>query len=106
MTQDGIPIEPHPELEVTDGWYRLKAQVDESLARAVRKGTLRVGRKIGIAGARVLIVFPTCISQPTDYAFNSFHQSGRIQWRFWTHTTPHDWLYPGILHIWHHGIQS
>lgn len=53
MTDDGNPIEPHPELEVTDGWYRLRAQVDESLARAIRKGVLRVGRKISVAGARL-----------------------------------------------------
>lgn len=53
VTDDGIPIEPHPELEVTDGWYRLRAQVDESLARAARSGVLRVGRKVGVAGAKV-----------------------------------------------------
>ena len=53
VTDDGTPVEPFPELEVTDGWYRLKAQVDESLARAVRRKVLKVGRKIGVAGARV-----------------------------------------------------
>lgn len=42
-----------PELEVTDGWYRLKATVDAPMARAVKKGTIRVGRKIGVAGAKV-----------------------------------------------------
>ncbi|KAL0951607.1 hypothetical protein HGRIS_008287 [Hohenbuehelia grisea] len=50
--EDGTSI-PHPELEVTDGWYRLRAQVDESLARAVRRGIIRVGRKIAVAGARL-----------------------------------------------------
>ncbi|KAH9486281.1 Breast cancer type 2 susceptibility protein-like protein [Psilocybe cubensis] len=53
MTEDGLPIEPHPELEVTDGWYRLRAQVDAPMARAVRKGVLCVGRKIGVAGAKL-----------------------------------------------------
>ncbi|KAF7972587.1 hypothetical protein HWV62_17384, partial [Athelia sp. TMB] len=53
MTDDGVPIEPFPELEVTDGWYRLKARVDESLARAARRGVLKVGRKIAIARARL-----------------------------------------------------
>jgi hypothetical protein len=52
-TDDGKKIEPHPELEVTDGWYRLRAQIDEPLARAVRRGIIRVGRKIGVVGARV-----------------------------------------------------
>lgn len=55
LTEDGTPTEPHPELEVTDGWYRLRAQVDAPLARAIRKGTIRIGRKIGIAGARVCL---------------------------------------------------
>ncbi|KAJ7103228.1 hypothetical protein B0H15DRAFT_811512 [Mycena belliarum] len=50
---DGLPIPPHPELEVTDGWYRLRAQVDAPLARAVRRGVLRVGRKFGVVGARL-----------------------------------------------------
>ncbi|PPQ69780.1 hypothetical protein CVT26_014168 [Gymnopilus dilepis] len=53
VTEDGLPIDPHPELEVTDGWYRLRAQVDLPMARAVRKGVIRVGRKIGVAGARL-----------------------------------------------------
>ena len=54
-TDDGMPIAPHPELEVTDGWYRLRAQVDPPLARAIRRGVIRIGRKIGVAGARVRI---------------------------------------------------
>ncbi|KAJ7109900.1 hypothetical protein C8R44DRAFT_800881 [Mycena epipterygia] len=53
VTDDGLRIEPHPELEVTDGWYRLRAQVDAPLARAVRRGVVRVGRKIGVIGARL-----------------------------------------------------
>lgn len=53
ITDDGLPIESHPELEVTDGWYRLRAEVDIPLARAVRRGAIIVGRKIGVAGARV-----------------------------------------------------
>lgn len=55
VTDDGLRIEPYPELEVTDGWYRLRAQVDLAMATAVRKGVIRVGRKIGVAGARVCI---------------------------------------------------
>lgn len=54
-TDDGLRIEPYPELEVTDGWYRLRAQVDRAMVTAVRRGVIRVGRKIGVAGARVCI---------------------------------------------------
>ena len=56
-TDDGLNIEPYPELEVTDGWYRLRARVDLAMARAVRRGVIRIGKKIGVAGARVCILF-------------------------------------------------
>ncbi|KAG1904752.1 uncharacterized protein F5891DRAFT_1012615 [Suillus fuscotomentosus] len=52
-TDDGFPIPSHPELEVTDGWYRLRARVDKPLARAIRKGHIKIGRKIAVTGARL-----------------------------------------------------
>src|SRR6266702_4356756 len=55
--EDGLPVVPHPTLELTDGWYRLRARVDEILARAVRRGVIRVGRKIAISGASVRLRF-------------------------------------------------
>ncbi|EIN13926.1 hypothetical protein PUNSTDRAFT_117563 [Punctularia strigosozonata HHB-11173 SS5] len=53
LREDGILIPPRPELEVTDGWYRLRAQVDDTLARAIRKGKIRVGRKLDVVGAKL-----------------------------------------------------
>lgn len=53
ITDDGVPILPFPQLEVTDGWYRMRAEVDEPLARAIRRKALRVGRKIAVVDARV-----------------------------------------------------
>ena len=55
VTDDGQHVEPYPELEVTDGWYRLRARGDLAMVKAIRKGVIRVGRKIGVAGARVCI---------------------------------------------------
>ncbi|KAG1885542.1 hypothetical protein F4604DRAFT_1726659 [Suillus subluteus] len=52
-TDDGFPIPPHPELEVTDGWYRLRARVDKPLARAIRKGHIKIGRKIAVTGTKL-----------------------------------------------------
>lgn len=40
-------------LELTDGWYRIKASADIALQRAIEAGRLRSGYKLAIAGARV-----------------------------------------------------
>ena len=50
---EGHVVPPHPELEVTDGWYRLRATVDDTLARVARNKRLRIGRKIACSGAKV-----------------------------------------------------
>ncbi|KAG6817928.1 hypothetical protein H0H87_012396 [Tephrocybe sp. NHM501043] len=47
----GALLAPQPELEVTDGWYRIRARIDGPMARAVQRGHIRIGRKIGVAGA-------------------------------------------------------
>lgn len=54
--ENGRPANSHPELEVTDGWYRLRAQIDAPLARATRKGIIKIGRKIAIAGSKVSLI--------------------------------------------------
>lgn len=46
-------VENALELEVTDGWYKLRAEVDAPLARAIRRGIVRAGRKIGVVDAKV-----------------------------------------------------
>jgi breast cancer 2 susceptibility protein len=53
MTEDEYPTSSTPELEVTDGWYRLRAQVDAPLARAIQRRKIKVGSKISIANAKV-----------------------------------------------------
>jgi breast cancer 2 susceptibility protein len=40
-------------LELTDGWYRIRANVDPPLQRAIDSGKLTIGYKMAIAGARV-----------------------------------------------------
>ncbi|KAJ3534723.1 hypothetical protein NM688_g7090 [Phlebia brevispora] len=51
--EDGTPLPPVPELEVTDGWYRLSTDIDDPLERAVRKGKIKIGSKIAVVGCRV-----------------------------------------------------
>lgn len=38
-------------LELSDGWYRVQAQVDGVLAQACQRGRLRVGHKLAVMGA-------------------------------------------------------
>ncbi|KAJ3855253.1 BRCA2, oligonucleotide/oligosaccharide-binding, domain 1-domain-containing protein [Lentinula lateritia] len=49
---EGQQRNPQPLVEVTDGWYLLRAQIDVSMTNALKKGKLRVGRKIAVVGSR------------------------------------------------------
>lgn len=47
-------LEPQqPYLSLTDGWYHIKAYGDQYLSRAIVRGRIHVGMKLGIAAARV-----------------------------------------------------
>lgn len=58
VTEEGEPVEGLPLLDVTDGWYRLRATVDEPLARAIKRGILKAGTKISVSGAKVRLRGP------------------------------------------------
>lgn len=47
------PASPRPYLELTDGWYKIVAEVDECMTRAVKRGVICTGRKLAISGAKV-----------------------------------------------------
>ena len=51
--RDGTLLDPEPKLEVTDGWYKVNAEIDEPLKRAVRAGRLRAGHKIAVMNCKV-----------------------------------------------------
>ncbi|KAG7452267.1 uncharacterized protein BT62DRAFT_990538 [Guyanagaster necrorhizus] len=53
LLENGEMYHGCPELELTDGWYKIRAQVDAPLTRAIRKGTLAIGRKIAVVGAKL-----------------------------------------------------
>ncbi|GAA5898352.1 hypothetical protein JCM8208_006954 [Rhodotorula glutinis] len=40
-------------LELTDGWYRIRTNVDETLRRACERGKLVVGSKVAVSGAKL-----------------------------------------------------
>ncbi|PWN21103.1 nucleic acid-binding protein, partial [Microstroma glucosiphilum] len=41
------------ELELTDGWYRIRARMDPTLSRAFKRGKIAQGMKLAIQGARL-----------------------------------------------------
>ncbi|TFK56630.1 hypothetical protein OE88DRAFT_1730102 [Heliocybe sulcata] len=53
VDHDGLVMDQIPELELTDGWYKLRAEVDGALTRAIKKGKIRVGRKLAVQNARL-----------------------------------------------------
>lgn len=44
------------EIEVSDGWYRLKAAVDAPIAWAIKRGLIKPGRKLALSGASVCAI--------------------------------------------------
>lgn len=43
--------------ELTDGWYRIRAGIDDSLRSACMRGKIVVGSKLVIVGARVSLFY-------------------------------------------------
>lgn len=67
------PLLPKPVVEMSDGWYRVRVEIDDPMVRAIRRGALRVGMKVGVVGARVnisrlLILITAC----TDCGYHSY----------------------------------
>lgn len=48
---EDVPQRPY--IDLTDGWYIIRALLDDCLAGALGKGKIRVGRKLGLSGAKV-----------------------------------------------------
>ena len=53
--ENGVHVAAHPTLEVTDGWYKLRARVDEPLGKACLRQRIRIGTKLAILGAKVSV---------------------------------------------------
>lgn len=101
--EHGEPVQK-PELEVTDGWYRLRAQIDGPLERAVKRGAIRIGRKIAVAGARVCWLSRSVIVRADN--IHSSYRKARTRARSWTHTKRCLCSCTGIRPIWRRGTRS
>jgi breast cancer 2 susceptibility protein len=77
IENNGVAELAQPELELTDGWYRLRAKIDAPLARAARKGMLGIGQKIEVVGASVRPV-PLRAKSPEDAHANGSIACGSV----------------------------
>lgn len=53
MNEQDEPVPQKPYVDLTDGWYIIRALLDDCLARALDKRKIRVGRKLTLSGAKV-----------------------------------------------------
>lgn len=73
-------------LELTDGWYRIRANVDEALKSACERGKIVVGSKLALSGARVsfrcfeLPVQSSSRARRTDRQLARGHRRTRGAW--------------------------
>ncbi|KZT73350.1 hypothetical protein DAEQUDRAFT_465445 [Daedalea quercina L-15889] len=52
--EDGSIADRWADVEMTDGWYRIRVAVDDPIERAINKGRIRPGRKLTIQNARLM----------------------------------------------------
>lgn len=105
VTEDGFPLDAQPHLELTDGWYRLRAEVDEPMARAARRGVLCVGRKIAVAGARVSPAYTAFIDLLLILC-HSLSLLVRKGWKCWMPMIRATFDFLEIPRTWHLGTPS
>ncbi|KAG8818991.1 hypothetical protein FRC17_010635, partial [Serendipita sp. 399] len=72
-----------PGVVLTDGWYRIRAQIDATLARAIAKRKIRVGKKLEIIGAKL-----SANKKDADEVLKSFDSSSIIITANGTHLAP------------------
>jgi breast cancer 2 susceptibility protein len=53
ITTETVNANTRTLLELTDGWYRIKANIDDILSNAAQQGRLFIGQKISIFGCQV-----------------------------------------------------
>lgn len=53
LNEKDEPVPQRAYLDLTDGWYHIRALTDDCLARALDKGRIKIGQKLGIAGAKL-----------------------------------------------------
>ena len=62
-------------MEVTDGWYAVKAEVDDMMNGLLHAGLLCVGDKIITSGAELIGLHDACC--PLDVSALTYYESSR-----------------------------
>lgn len=81
-------------LQLTDGWYKVRAELDAPLRRAVERRKIRLGHKLAIACAKVRIY---------DLRSTAVSERGHM---CWTPCIRPIYCYPPMRHGWRHGMRS
>lgn len=67
--EGGSPTDRWANVEVTDGWYRIRVAVDEPIERAISSGHIRPGRKLAVQNARVSLFSGVALLARADCVF-------------------------------------
>ncbi|XP_013410019.1 breast cancer type 2 susceptibility protein homolog [Lingula anatina] len=86
-------------VELTDGWYPIRAQLDPALTKLLRSGKLRVGQKLCVCGAELVGSQDACLplEAPTDLLLKVSGNSTRpARWDaiLGFHRSPHPFPVP------------
>lgn len=76
---DALPTE----LVLTDGWYKIRAQIDVAIGRAVKRQRIRIGTKLEVIGAKL-----DAHRKDADDVLKSFNSSSIIITGNGTHLAP------------------
>ncbi|KAI9092381.1 hypothetical protein DFS34DRAFT_653041 [Phlyctochytrium arcticum] len=76
-TKNGVKTPPEWHLELTDGWYTIKASVDSILERQIMESRIYVGMKLSICAARLLGPSEPCpVLEASDEVQLGLHANG------------------------------
>ena len=62
-----------PSIDLSDGWYAIRAGVDAPLSALIRKGSISVGTKLAICGAELAGAEAGSGTHPLDMDVNQCH---------------------------------
>lgn len=80
QTSDAKVESPSAVVWLTDGWYAIKAQLDEPLTAMLQKGLLAIGGKLIIHGAQLVGSQDACspLEAPESLSLKVINEGGKL----------------------------